>query len=141
MLRPWNQPTSGHKKFTGCNLPDALQNWPKILAANSAAVAGHCAHVVRVNSSSFLLPMAPEKRKLEKTKKAAVMLRADRQRFNGTTLEKTVLLMMLQRFANLCELSRMVLFCATISRVIVGENWGPLDICNNSYFLGALVDN
>jgi hypothetical protein len=62
--------------------------------------------------------MAPEKRKSEKTKKAAVMLRADRQRFNGTTPEKPVRLMMLQRFANLCALSRMDLFCAITSRAI-----------------------
>ena len=74
-------------------------------------------------------------------KKGAAMLPVDRQRFNGTTPEKTGLLMMLQRFANLCELSRMVLFCATISRVTVGANWGPLDICNNSYFLGDMVVN
>jgi hypothetical protein len=78
--------------------------------------------------------MAPEKRESEKTKKAAVMLRAGRQRSNGITLEKTVLLMMLQRFANLCALSRMVLFCATISRAIVGENWGRRDNWNNRNF-------
>jgi hypothetical protein len=38
--------------------------------------------------------------------------------------------MMLQRFANLCGPSRMVLFCAIILPVIVAENWGPLDNCS-----------
>jgi hypothetical protein len=47
--------------------------------------------------------------------------------------------MMLQRFANLCALSRMVLFCATISRAIVGGKRGHRDHCNNCDFLGALV--
>jgi hypothetical protein len=83
--------------------------------------------------------MAPVRKKWELMRPAVVMLRAARQLFNGTTLEKTARLMMLQRFANSCGLSRMDLFCATISRVIVGGNWGPLDIRNNSYFLGALV--
>jgi hypothetical protein len=90
--------------------------------------------VVRVILLLFLLRMAPEKRKLEKMKKAAAMLRVDQQRFNGTTREKTVLLMMLQRFANLCGLSRMVLFCATISPAIVGGNWGPRDNWINRNF-------
>jgi hypothetical protein len=67
------------------------------------------------------------------------MLQAARQRFNGTTLEKTALLMMLQRFANLCALSRMDLFCATISPAIVGGNWGPRDNWTNRYFGFVMV--
>jgi hypothetical protein len=78
--------------------------------------------------------MAPERKKWELMRPAAAMLRADRRRFNGTTREKTALLMMLQRFANLCGLSRMVLFCATISPAIVGGNWGPRDNWNNRNF-------
>jgi hypothetical protein len=74
--------------------------------------------VVRVILLLFLLLMAPEKRKSEKMKTAGVMLQVDRWRFNGITLEKTARKMMLQRFANLCALSRMDLFCATISRAI-----------------------
>jgi hypothetical protein len=62
--------------------------------------------------------MAPEKRKWELMRPAAAMLQADRQRFNGTTPEKTARLMMLQRFANLCGPFRMDLFCATISRAM-----------------------
>jgi hypothetical protein len=87
----------------------------------------------------FLLPMAPVRKKWELMRPAAVMLQAARQRFNGTTLEKTALLMMLQRFANVCALSRMDLFCDTISPAIVGGNWGPLDNCNNCDFLGHMV--
>jgi hypothetical protein len=66
----------------------------------------------------FLLRMAPVRKKWELMRPAAAMLRAARRLFNGTTPEKTVLLMMLQRFANLCALSRMVLFCAITSRAI-----------------------
>jgi len=106
------------RKSTAYNLPVVPQNWPTISAANSAAAAGHCAHVVCVILSLYLLRMAPEKRKLEKMKKAAATLQAARRLFNGTTREKTARLMMRQRFANLCGLSRMDLFCATISRAI-----------------------
>jgi hypothetical protein len=119
MLRPLNQRISGREKFTVCNLPAALQNWPKISAANSAAVAGHCVHVVPVNSSLFLLPMAREKRKLERMKRGAAMLRAARQRFNGITLEKRARLMMLQPFAFLFVVCLMAHFCATISRAML----------------------
>jgi hypothetical protein len=101
-----------------CNLPVALQNWPTILVVSSAAVAGHCVHVVPANLSLFLLPMAPVKRKWEKMKKAGVMLQVDRWRFNGTKPELMARLMMLLRFANLCAPFHMVLFCATISRAI-----------------------
>jgi hypothetical protein len=99
-------------------LCSALQKRPTILVVSSAAVVAHCVHVVPANLSLFLLPMAPEKRKWEKMKKAGVMLQVDRWRYSGTTLEKTARLMMLQRFANLCALSRMDLFCATISRAM-----------------------
>jgi hypothetical protein len=47
--------------------------------------------------------------------------------------------MMLQRFANLCALSRMDLFCATISPAIVGGNWGHRDNWNNRNFYSPLV--
>jgi hypothetical protein len=83
--------------------------------------------------------MAPEKRKLEKMKRAAVMLQVDRWRFNGTKPELLARLMMLQPFANLCGLSRMDLFCATISPAIVGGNWGPLDNCSRFNLNGGVV--
>jgi hypothetical protein len=83
--------------------------------------------------------MAPEKRKLEKMKRAAVMLRADRRLYNGITPEKRARLMMLQRFANLCGPFRMDLFCATISPAIVGGNWGPRDNWTNRYFGFVMV--
>jgi hypothetical protein len=103
------------------------------------AVAVPYARAPSVNLSLYLLRMALGKRKWARMKKGAAMLPVDRPRFNGTTPEKTARLMMLQRFANSCELSRMALFCATISPAIVGGNWGPLDNCNNSYFLGGVV--
>jgi hypothetical protein len=119
MLRPLNQRISGREKFTVCNLPAVLQNWPKISAANSVAVAGHCAHVVHVSSSLFLLLMAPEKRKLERMKRGAVMLRAARQRFNGITLEKRARPMMQRLCVLLSAACLMAHFCATISRAML----------------------
>jgi hypothetical protein len=99
-------------------LCSALQKRPTISAVSSAAVAGHCVRVPSANLSLFLLPMAPVKRKWEKMKTAAAMLQVDRWRYSGTTREKTALKMMLLRFANLCALSHMVLFCAITSRAI-----------------------
>jgi hypothetical protein len=63
-------------------------------------------------------------------KKAAVMLPVVRPRYSGTKPEQLARLMMLQRFANSCELSRMGLFCVIILPAIVAENWGPLDNCS-----------
>jgi hypothetical protein len=112
---------------------------PTISVVNSAAVAGHCAHVVPVNSWWFLLPMAPEKRKWELMRRAGVMLPVARRRYSGTTLEKTALLMMLQPFALLSVVCLMVQCCVIILRAMLAAKWGPLDILNNNYFVGRVV--